>query len=331
MRRTAAAVAVATLAVVGSVVGAAVAHPLEPSSLDIDETTPGVAAARMRTPAAASVTPVWPAICVAELRSREHDGDAAVDRFALDCGGRSLSGAELGVDGLAVHDTIALVRVRLADGQVVRDVLGPSRPRFTVPAATAWPDVVASYARLGIDHLLGGLDHVLFVLGLVFIVRGLRARAVTLTAFTAGHGVTLMVAVAGVVRVPAAPVEVLIALTLIAVAVEVGDPSGRRGAGRSWALAAAFGLIHGLGFAGALSGAGLDDGELWLALAGFHLGIELGQLVVVGGAAAVAAIAARSIPRPAAAAQLTRRIAAYAIGGLAAMWCLERTWGAIAG
>jgi hypothetical protein len=256
--------------------------------------------------------------------TEERDGDVTVERFELDCAGRPLAGAVLGIDGLVDRDTIALVRIRLAGGAVVREVLGPSHPRFTVPAATDAPAALAAYARLGVDHLLGGLDHVLFILGLLFLVRGVRPRLVTLTAFTVGHSVTLALAVLGVVRIPAAPVELLIALTLIALAVQVVDRDAAPR--RAWLLAAGFGLIHGLGFAGALTGAGLDRADIPLALAGFNLGIELGQIGVVIAAALLAAAAAPLYRRSPALAPLTRTIAGHAIGGLAALWCLERTW-----
>jgi hypothetical protein len=318
------------IAIVLGTAGAAAAHPLEPSSLAIEERAPGLAIATLQTAAAAGLAPLWPATCAVELASREIDGDDSVERFELACAGRSLAGTELGVDGLAAHDTIVLVTIRLADGAVVREVLGPSRPRFTIPATSAPTHALAAYGRLGIEHLLGGLDHVLFVLGLLFLVRGARARLLTLTAFTVGHSLTLALAVLGVVHVPAAPVEVLIALTLIAVAVQMLEPSPRDGR-RTWWVAGGFGLIHGLGFAGALSGAGLRGADLPLALAGFNLGIELGQLVLVGVAAFVGATAARLFRSTAAIEVVSRYVAAYAIGGLAAMWCLERTWAALAG
>jgi hydrogenase/urease accessory protein HupE len=317
---------VRTIAVVLLLVGlagVAAAHPLAPSSLQIEEEAPGVATARFQAPVAARLAPRWPAGCTATPLARTIADGIRVDEVALDCGGRGLAGGELGVDGLGARDTIALVRIRLAGGAVVREVLGPSRPRVTIPAETPWTEAGARYLRLGIDHLVGGLDHVLFVLGLLFLVSGLRARLVTLTAFTAGHSLTLALAVLGLVRVPAAPVELLIALTLIVVAHEVVEPR-RDGRGRSWLLAAGFGLIHGLGFAGALTGAGLPADELPLALVGFNLGIELGQLGLVAAAMLIVALAAPLVERAPRLAPRTRRIAGYAIGGLAAMWCLER-------
>ncbi|MBZ0235692.1 MAG: HupE/UreJ family protein, partial [Deltaproteobacteria bacterium] len=242
------------------------------------------------------------------------------------------AGATLGLDGLSHRDTIALVRVRLAGGGVVREVLGPSRPRVTLPASTPWTRVVTDHVGLGFDHLLFGLDHVLFVLGLLLVVRGLRARAIALTAFTAGHSATLVLATLGLVAIPAAPVEILIALSLVVVALRALEPSTRNApAGHAtWLLAAGFGAIHGLGFAGALAGAGLSGAELALALAAFNLGIELGQLALVLGFVALTAAASRLAGRlTLAASPPLRSLTAHAIGGLAMMWCLERTWSAL--
>jgi hypothetical protein len=304
----------------------AAAHALGPSSLQVEERAPGVASARFQAPTAAALTPRWPLGCVGTSTAREVDGATTIERFEIGCGGRPLAGAVLGVDGLEVRDTIALVRVRLADGRVAREVLGPSRPRFTVPHETSWTRVAATYVWLGIDHLMGGLDHLLFVLGLMLVVPGLRARAVALTAFTAGHSLTLALAALGLVRVPATPIELLIALTLLAVAIEALDPGRSSRPRRTWIVAASFGLAHGFGFAGALAGAGLPADELPLALAAFNLGIELGQLAFVAGSMALVVATTSLTRRASQVAPHARVITAYAIGALAAMWCLERTW-----
>jgi hypothetical protein len=191
--------------------------------------------------------------------------------------------------------------------------------------------VFTDHVGLGFDHLVSGLDHVLFVLGLLLVVRGLRARAIALTAFTAGHSVTLVLATIGVVDVPAAPVEILIALTLVVVALRAFDPARDAATGQVvWLLAAGFGAIHGLGFAGALAGAGLSGADLALALGGFNLGIELGQLALVLAFVAFSAASSRFARRlTSAAATPLRAVAVHAIGGLAMMWCLERTWAAL--
>lgn len=318
------------------------AHALGPSSLQIEERAPGVASVRFQAPTAAALVPRWPDGCAATVGARRVEGANTVEQFELTCA-RGLAGSVIGVDGLPERDTIALVRVRLADGRVAREVLGPSRPRFTVPPGTSWAHVAATYGWLGVEHLLGGLDHVLFVLGLMLVVPGLRARAITLTAFTAGHSLTLGLAVLGLVRVPEAPVEVLIALTLLAIAIEAMEPGATRRERRSsapdplehrssawhrrtWIVAAVFGLAHGFGFAGALAGAGMPADDVPLALAAFNLGIEVGQLALVAAAMLIVVAATSLTRRTSRLAPRARIITAYAIGALAAMWCLERTW-----
>jgi hypothetical protein len=324
----------AVVALAAYVTPPAAAHALAPSSLHIDEHSPGVATARLETPEGALLTPVWPAGCAARSSAPEVADRMRVEHFALACGGRALAGLTFGLDGLAQRDTIALVRVHLAGGGVVREVLGPARPRVTLPASTPWTHVVSDHVRLGIEHLLFGLDHVLFLLGLLLVVRGLRARAIALTAFTAGHSATLVLATLGVVAVPAAPIEILIALTLVAVALRALDPARDALAARHghsiWLLAAGFGAIHGLGFAGALAGAGLSGADLALALAAFNLGIELGQLLLVLAFVAVTTVASHLARRATlAASPALRSVTAHAIGAFAMMWCLERTWSAL--
>lgn len=314
---------VATMIVIVMARGAA-AHALEPSSLQIEEREPGVASARFQAPTAAALTPRWPERCGARTAERRSEGARTVETFEIACG-RGLAGMVLGVDGLAARDTIAIVRVRLADGRVAREILGPTRASFRIPAGTSWVQTAGTYVWLGIEHLIGGLDHLLFVLGLLLVVPGLRARAITLTAFTAGHSLTLALAVLGVVRVPQAPIEVLIAVTLLIVACEALAAERPRPARWTWVVAAVFGLAHGFGFAGALVGAGLPGEDVPLALAAFNVGIELGQLAFAGAVVAMVALARRASRI----APHARIATAYAIGAMAAMWCIERTWAAL--
>jgi len=173
---------------------------------------------------------------------------------------------------------------------------------------------------------LTGFDHLLFVLGLILRLRGWRRLVGTITAFTVGHSVTLALATLGVIHVPTRAVEVLIAITIFAVAVELARdrsqwPSWIRRA--PWVAAFAFGLLHGLGFAGALAEVGLPPHEIPIALFSFNVGIELGQLafvaIVLGARRLLVAMPVRW---PVAAAQ----IPAYVIGSLAAYWAVERAW-----
>src|SRR5205823_4496258 len=158
--------------------------------------------------------------------------------------------------------TDALVRVHLTDGRLTQAVLRGDAPVFVVPHRSGRWQVGETYVTLGIEHILTGLDHLLFVLGLVLLVRGTRRLIATVTSFTLGHSVTLSLAVLGFVHIPPQPVEALIAVTIFAVAIELArEVEGRKlWLGRiPWAMAFCFGLLHGLGFAGALAQVGLPE------------------------------------------------------------------------
>jgi hydrogenase/urease accessory protein HupE len=307
--------------------GPAGAHPLDPSLLEIREVRGAPLEVLWRQPGVqpvdAPVRPVLPRPCVQVGQGEARRGEPWSEaRWRLDCGGRSLVGERVGVSGLGEAHTDALLRIQLADGRLIQAVLRPDAPALTVPPGTSAAEVCRDYLLLGLRHILSGLDHLLFVLGLVLLVRG-RGLLWTVTAFTLGHSVTLSLAALGVVHIPPAPVEVLIAGSILAVAVELT----REDAAPPWrsprALAFGFGLLHGLGFAGALAQVGLPAGEIPLALVSFNSGIEVGQLLFVGALfAARAVLGARPLPRFAAPA----RLPAYGIGALAAYWILERAW-----
>jgi hydrogenase/urease accessory protein HupE len=216
-----------------------------------------------------------------------------------------------------------LVRLFFRDGRLVQGVLTEDAPELTVPAEPRRLDVVAAYGRLGVHHILTGLDHLAFVLGLLLLVGG-RSFLPAVTAFTLGHSVTLALAVLGLVAVPQRPVEVLIAASVFVLAVELArDGQAPRSllARRPWVMACAFGLLHGFGFAGALADIGLPEGDIPLALGSFNVGIELGQIAVV-----LLALAAARAVRGAVAGggRWWRMIPAYAIGSVAFCWMLER-------
>jgi hypothetical protein len=307
------------------------AHPLDPALLEIREIRGAPVEVLWRQPSLqpreAPVHPVLPRRCTQLGQAEVRRGDPWTEaRWRLDCGGRSLVGERISVEGLEAGQTDALLRIELADSRRVQAVLRADAPAFTVPSGTSVAKVVSDYLLLGLEHILTGFDHLLFVLGLVLLVRG-RGLVWTITAFTLGHSITLSLAVLGFVRIPPAPVEVLIAASILAVAVELTRQDAGRGAS-PWrsprALAFGFGLLHGLGFAGALAQVGLPAGEIPLALVSFNTGIEAGQLLFVGALLlGRAALGARPMPRLAAPA----RLPAYGIGALAAYWVFERAWG----
>ncbi len=308
----------------------ALAHGLEPASLALREIRAGVFEVRWRASAlrlpGANVEPVLPARC-----RRIGRGDAAEEadrvtlRWTVDCGPGGLAGESIGVDDLAAAKINALLTVERLDGAKLEAVLGPRNASFTVPARPSRSDVVRGYVRLGIEHILTGPDHLLFVFGLLLLVSASRLLVQTITAFTLGHSLTLSAAALQLAHVPSRAVEVLIAASVLALAVELARDGERPTLLRRfpWAMAVPFGLRHGFGFAGALAEAGLPPGDIPLALASFNGGIELGQLAfvaaVLGAGALLPAIATRST-----------RVAVYAMGVLSAYWCFERIAGWLA-
>jgi hydrogenase/urease accessory protein HupE len=199
-------------------------------------------------------------------------------------------------------------------------------PGFTVTASPGRWEVVQTYTLLGIEHILTGIDHLLFVLALVILVKGTRRLLWTVTAFTIAHSITLALATLGVINVPGPPVEATIALSIVFVASEIiAQARGREGlaARKPWLVAFSFGLLHGLGFAGALAEVGLPQNAIPLALLFFNVGVEIGQLLFIAGVLAFAHLAKRVAGgwvQPAA----VSVAAAYAIGGIASYWTIER-------
>jgi len=248
---------------------------------------------------------------------------ASTERWSVACRG-GISGRTIAVDGLSGTLTDVLVRIEHADGTTQVTRLSPTEPSFVVAAAAARSRVAATYLGLGIEHILSGVDHLLFVLALMILVEGRRRLLWTITSFTVAHSLTLVAATLGFVRVPPAPVEAVIALSIVFVASEiVHGHQGRPGltGRRPWLVALTFGLLHGLGFAGALHRIGLPGHDIPLALLCFNVGVELGQLLFVGACLTLAAAASRL---PLRAPTWGWRVPAYGIGALAAYWTIAR-------
>jgi len=287
--------------------GPALAHPLSPSLLRFEAAAGGEVTVLWRTPATrptgATTAPALPEGCALhEVSPVERRDEAVEQRMRLDCGDEGLVGRRLGVTGLLDGGPPVILHVDLPGGGTYRELLRADRPTVFVPAHQGARDVFGAYLALGIEHLVFGADHVLFVLGLLLLLRG-RRLIIAVTSFTVGHSVTLALAALELVRVSEQLVEIAIAASLLVLA----DGAVRRMAApggapepliarRPWVVPGAFGLLHGMGFAGALAEIGLpSEGIAWSLLA-FNLGLEVGQLAVIGlvlGAAAAIPRAAR--------------------------------------
>ncbi len=298
------------------------AHPLAPALLDLREQADGRVDVTWKTSAlqapGAEVVPELPAHCAKVGTPRTTaGGDSLTTRWAVACGAAGLAGARIALTGLDRARIDVLVRVALADGQRVSGVVRAAGPSFAIPARARPRDVLLGYVRLGFMRIAGGLDHLLFVGGLLLLGRDARQRLAAVIAFSAGHSVSLAAGALGLIVVPEQPTALLIALStfVLAAALARGEPRPSRG----WRMAGPFGLLHGLGFASGLSAAGLPAGCTALALLAFNLGIELGQVGFIAIALGAAGMALR--PLRAALPRWIARAPLYAIGSLAAFGC----------
>ena len=277
-----------------------------------------------------------------QLPQRCHDGEKAarffngayLERWRSRCSG-GLIGQDIIIEGLPATRTDVLARVSRADGTTQTARLTPSRPTFTVSAAASSWQVIRVYLTLGVEHILLGIDHLLFVLALLFLVGNWPRLIGTVTAFTLAHSLTLAAATLGWIRVPSAPVEAVIALSIVFVAAEILHArQGRPGlaARLPWVVAFVFGLLHGLGFASALRETGLPEHAIPLALAFFNVGVELGQLLFI---AAVFGLLwmIRPLDRSSGGSDNAWRRAdrlsepaAYLVGTVAMFWVFQRTY-----
>jgi hydrogenase/urease accessory protein HupE len=263
-------------------------------------------------------------------------GDAYIERWQATCRG-GLAGGIITIDGLSASRTDVLARVEHGDGSTQTARLTPSQPEFKVLGASDPAAVALTYFKLGVEHILLGFDHLLFVLALLLLVGGWRRLVGTITAFTLAHSLTLAAATLGWVQMPQAPVEAVIALSIMFVAVEIlHRQQGQMGIAvrKPWVVAFVFGLLHGLGFAGALREVGLPDHAIPLSLALFNVGVEAGQLLFMAAVFLLFWLVKELMGRRAAAADgaswlddVVTRAASYMIGTLAAFWLMERTYG----
>jgi hypothetical protein len=312
--------------------GLGLAHEIRPALIQITETGPGLYDVVWKQPMVGDMTvhmvPHLSSGVIDRAPSSESGSSGFVVRTWHVSGGPPLDGQTVTVEGLPQTVTDVLMRVTTADGKTVNDVIRPADPSRKLALAGPKGLRIPAYLRLGIEHILTGADHLMFVLGLLLLVGPNWRLVKAVSAFTVAHSITLALAALGFVHFPSAIIEALVALSIVFVACELVPPPGRPETltrRHPWLIAFTFGLLHGLAFAGALAQVGLPAGAEPQALLLFNVGVEIGQLMFIG--VALGAIwALRQVRRrlPLDSAVFARVAPAYVIGGFAAFWLIER-------
>lgn len=269
--------------------------------------------------------PLLPEYCRLELETPQLVGPAVVAKGKVTCS-KPLDGAIVGLRGMEPGSTDALLRVAPLNRPVQTERLTPGSSTFTVSGVPDRWQVARTYFVIGVEHIVAGFDHLLFVVALVLLLQRGWSVVAAATAFTLAHSITLAGTTLGLIGLPQAPVEATIALSIVFLAVEIvkakpGEP--RLSERLPWMVAFLFGLLHGFGFAGALREIGLPETDVPMALLTFNLGVEAGQLLIIAVTVAMLAALARYAPqarRPAIIAST------YLIGAIASFWFIERIW-----
>lgn len=280
--------------------------------------------APMRGGVTPATQPILPKGCTARGDPQRVLGEMAmISTFTVTCKG-AVAGHSIGLSNFAAAQTDVLVRVAPLGSPVQALRLTAAQPMVEIAIKPdAW-QVARTYFVIGIEHIIFGYDHLLFVVALVLLLTGFRTNAIAVTAFTVAHSITLIGTTLGFLGLPQRPVEAIIALSIVFLAVEIvkkKDGESRLSERVPWVVAFLFGLLHGFGFAGALKEIGLPESDVPTALLTFNLGVEAGQLLIVAATIGLLWALRRLQPnwtRPAI------RVSSYAIGAIASMWLLER-------
>lgn len=311
------------------------AHALEPGYLDLRQLTPETWQVFWRTPdvqgAPMAIEARLPPGCAPDQNpAPTSDGVAWVSGWVADCSA-GLVGGEIAIDGLSAQRTDVLLRLQPLDQAPTSVRLTPDTPAHLVLAEPTTGEVFLSYLTLGFEHIVEGWDHLLFVFALMVLIRDPWNLIKAITAFTIAHSITLALAASGHLSVPGPPVEAAIALSIVFLAVEIlkhEDGRTRLSERFPWIVSFSFGLLHGLGFAGALTEIGLPRGDIPAALLAFNLGVEAGQLFFVGVVLSLFGLARVFFSDPVRAFRRAHSRAsgmtAYCIGGLATFWLVQR-------
>jgi hydrogenase/urease accessory protein HupE len=323
------------LALLVTLAPAVFAHEVRPAYLELRQTGPEAYDALWKVPGQGDLRlglyVELPTTCTNVTEPRGTMANSAyTERWTVSCAG-GLSGGKIHIAGLSATAVDVLVRLERLDGATQVTRLTPSSPSFVVAAPADAVGVARTYTVLGIEHILSGIDHLLFVLALIIITRGGWKLVKTVTAFTVSHSITLTLATLGYVHVPQRPVEASIALSIVFVAAEI--LRGRQGlvgitARAPWVVALMFGLMHGLGFASGLKDAGLPDGHIPTALLFFSIGVETGHFLFIGFVLSLIALLVWAASRLPSINQqrfaILEVLPAYAIGGVAMFWVIQR-------
>ena len=318
------------------VVPAVRAHESRPAYLEIKETAPGQYSVLWRTPVLAGMRLPLVLTMPDDVKNLKEPAvqeltDSLVERRSIDAGPNGLAGKRIEFVGLQLTITDVLIRLEMLDGRKWTTIARPSQPWVTIAASQSWWEVMGTYIVEGTRHILFGADHMLFVLGLLLIVKDRWMLLKTVTAFTVAHSITLAIATLGYAQAPALPLNAAIALSILFLGPEIvrswrGETSFTLR--HPWVVAFAFGLLHGFGFASAMTSAGLPRQDLPLALLSFNVGVEVGQL----GFVALVLAMERSFPIleirwP----RWAQALPGYTVGTLGAYWTVQRLALMIAG
>ena len=290
------------------------AHEMSMAEMEVRETAPGEflwlwSASSDKRPMGEDLKPHWPASC-------------EVGSNVVHCGDGGLKGT-FAMEGVGKRYSAALVKIIWLDGQSHVYTLTGAQPSVELFGSAddrrGLAEIFRAYTVLRVQHILSGIDHLLFVVSLLFLV-GFRRRLIgTITAFTLAHSLTLACSVFGWLSLRSAPVEACIALSIVLVASEALRDTDTLARRVPALVSFLFGLVHGLGFAGALKNIGLPQSHLPMALLSFNVGVECGQLLTV-----LVAFLVVSVPFPKSWFARARRPALYAVGAVAAFWCWQR-------
>lgn len=305
------------------------ADEIRPGYLEIKENSKDVFSVLWKVPAKSnkklSLQAQLPVSCVNKTQANTQFINAAyIQRWIVFCEG-GLVEKSISIAGLESTSTDVILHLEFINGVSQSAQFTPTKNSYTIPTEASSLQIISTYTKFGIEHIMMGVDHLLFVFALLLIVSSTRKLVITITAFTLAHSITLGAATLGFVHVPQQPVEAVIALSILFLAVEiVHGRQGRPGyaARWPWMVAFIFGLLHGFGFAGALSEIGLPQQAIPLALIFFNVGVELGQLLFVSGIVLLTWFLHQINQQ-----KLVNRAEAvviYSIGGLASFWLFER-------